>query len=497
MSTFYGENIHSAGVKDVAALLTHVHKTQPSWTLVMDGLDLCKQILVASPTTNVIHRNYAVTDGDDNVFARIAPARWLELRAAEADAGVWLHTTCEPGWSQQVIDWHLELMRLCIPRKIKLVVGNWSVGTPDPKAIVVATTLLEMLDEYRDQFVLGLHEYANAVITSGLVGGAPNGKTQEGKVVHPDYVAPASWPLDGEAKILTHWHMGRYKFWVEYCKSVKITPPRMVLTEVGFDDVSDIDWWTKTLPHTNLYTNIGGFKTLQAYWTRIFPDWSEDRAYYEQLKYAEHNVYQDSPVEGGCVYCLGHIDKRWESDDIEEHTEFLSYLEADALTHTMTPNYTPAPFVAGGKYKISCPGTTRNIRANAGIGTGAFVGQVADGTEIVALEQVVVSIDYWWKITTGSITGYVSLDGNRVQMIRQPDVIELPPPSDPPPVVPPTPKTGYVPNAAQVAAFEAWRVDLMATIATNATKITDLNAENTKLANRMAAIDDLLASLKV
>lgn len=490
--TFYGENIHAQGLKDVAALLTHVQKTQPNWELVMDGLDLCKQIKVASPTTNVIHRNYAATNGDDDVFKRYSPQQWLDAHANDIAAGGWLHTTCEPGWSQAVIDWHIELMLLCVPQRIKLVVGNWSVGTPDPAHIVMANRLLEMLDEHRNIFVLGLHEYANAVITSGFVGGAPNGYDKDGLRVHPDYILPHTWPVGSEAKALTKWHIGRFQFWLDYCNSAKINPPRIVLTETGFDDVNDIGWWTAGLPRTGQYTNIAGFKTLQAYWTKIFSDWSEDRAYFEQLDYAEKNIFNDTPVEGGCLYCYGHIDPKWEPDDLEGHTEFLSYLEANALTHTMTPNYTPASFVAGAKYKISCPGTVRNIRETPGTGTGAFVGKINDGVLVTALEQEIKGVDYFWKIKSDTILGWISLDGNRVQMIRQPEVV-VPPVIIPPP---PPPKVGYTPTPAQIAAFEAFRVDLMTTQAANENKIAALTAENRKLAERLTLVDSILATIK-
>lgn len=443
--TFYGLNIHAAGVKNQAALLTHLHKTQPSFVLVMDGLDLCKQIQIASPDTKVIHRNYAATNGDDDVFKRFTPQQWLDVHKDDIAANMWLHTTCEPGWSQEVIDWLVALMRLAIPLKVKLIIGGWSVGTPDFSVIPMAKTMLQLLADHSDLFILSLHEYANAVITSGFVGGAPNGKTEDGRVVHPDYVPATNWPLNGQAQVLTHWHMGRYQFWIDYCEAVNIKPPRIVLTEVGFDDVSDIAWWTKTLPHTGGYANIAGFKTLQAFWTQVFPNWSEDRAYYEQLKYAEHNIYQDGIVEGGIIYCYGHIDKKWEPDDVEEHTEFLSYLEADALTHTMTPNYTPTPFVANAKYTLVIKGAYRNLREKAGVGTGVLVGQVTAGAEVVALEQQIVGLDYWWRIRLADNTeGWVSLDGGAVEMRKVvPPPIVIIPPVVIPDVPPMTPETFY------------------------------------------------------
>lgn len=442
--SFYGFNIHAVGVKNTEYLINHVRRARPKWLLVMDGLELCKQLLAASPETNVIHRNYGVTQGDDGVFAKVSPEQWLDLRAKEAEEGVWLMTTCEPGWGADVIAWHVRLMKLCIPRKIRLVVGNWSVGTPDPSVIEMAKPLLELCAAHPELFVVGLHEYANAVITSGFTGGAPDGWDQgHNKQHHPDYQKPESWPLNGEAKIKTKWHIGRFQFWLEYCRSVGIPLPRIVLTETGFDDVSDVKFWTNTLPRTDGYDGIRGFKTLQTYWKQVFPQWSHDRAYFEQLKYAQGNIFEGTPVEGACIYCYGHIDPNWAQFDTEGHTELLGYLED--YTVQPTPNYKPAEFVAGDTYTLVIKGAYRNLRETPGVGTGKLVGQVNAGEVVTALEQKIVASDYWWKIQTkAGDVGWVSFDGGAVEMRK----IVPPPVVVPPPVIVlPTPAPETKPTA--------------------------------------------------
>ncbi len=441
MTSFYGYNIAARGVKNPTALIEHVVKAKPRWLAVMDGLALAQQLQTASKETNVIHRNYGVTNGDDDVHKRYTPQAWLDLHKFDIDAGMWLMTTVEPGWSKEVIDWHVALMKLCIPDKIKLVIGNFSVGTPDPNNLEIGLPMFRLLDDHRDQFALGLHEYANAVITSGFVGGAPNGITESGTRVHPDYTQPGSWPLNGEARILTKWHCGRFQFITKYCQLNGINPPRIVLTETGFDDVSDIKWWSKNLVHTPPYADIGAYKTLPNYWRTIFPDWSQDKAYWKQMEYAENNIYANTTVEGGLFYCYGHIDTKWEPFDLEGHSEFLGYIEGDVVSIPTLPGYTPSAFEVGAKYTLVIAGAYRNLRDKPGLGTtGALIGQVNAGAEVVALEQRIVSTDYWRriKVVSSGLEGWVSLDGNAVEMRRivdPPDVIVLPPPSIPYPEV--------------------------------------------------------------
>lgn len=437
MTSFYGLNIHSQGIKDPTKLLAHIRKTSPSWCMTMDGLGLAEQIKAVSPSTNVIHRNHGVTGGDDDVFAKVSPERWLELRSKEADSGVWLMTTCEPGWGADVIAWHVRLMELCIPRKIRLVVGNWSVGTPDPALIPIARKLFEMLDTHRDLFVLGLHEYANAVITSGFVGGAPDGYTEShDKQHHPDYQKPSSWPLNGEARILTKWHMGRFQFINDYCKAVGINPPRIVLTETGFDDVSDVKFWSNKLPRTSPYTDIRGYKTLAAYWKQIAPEWSHDRAYFEQLRYAENNIYAGSNVEGGLIYCYGHIDPRWDSFDLEGRTEFVQLLEADAVaTKPLNPVYTVPETVVNGRYSVHFAFNAINVRAAPIVTSTAPIGQLKNGDVVTWLERTTTGGEYWDKVRKENaglvVEGWISRQAGAVTLEAVPVIVDTPPVSDP------------------------------------------------------------------
>lgn len=436
--SFYSFNTHAQGVKDPTKLLAHIRKTTPAWHLVMDGLGLAEQIKAVSPSTNVIHRNHGVTGGDDDVFAKVSPERWLELRSKEADSGVWLMTTCEPGWGADVIAWHVRLMELCIPRKIRLVVGNWSVGTPDPALIPMARKLFEMLDAHRDLFVLGLHEYANAVITSGFVGGAPDGYTEShDKQHHPDYQKPSTWPLNGEARILTKWHMGRYQFINDYCKAIGINPPRIVLTETGFDDVSDVKFWSNKLPRTSPYTDIRGYKTLAAYWKQIAPEWSHDRAYFEQLRYAENNIYAGSNVEGGLIYCYGHIDPKWQPFDLEGRTEFLELMEAYAVAKPTTkPFITPVPMPtdAAGSIRIR----VKNVQINVRSGNGTEyqdAGDLKAGQEVTLyrfpVKRDTQGLNWQWVDITDKLGGWVCTSVLQFERVEPPIVVDVPPVSDP------------------------------------------------------------------
>jgi hypothetical protein len=314
-------NIHAQAVHDHDRLMQHLKKIQPASVLVMDGLGLAQEIKAVIPGTIVIHRNWGATEGDDNAFAKVSPEQWLELRGKEAEGGIFLYTTNEPGWGQDVIDWHVKLIEMAAPRRVPLVIGNWAVGTPQPDQWVMARRMLELLDEHRDLFILGLHEYACGVITSGLVGGPPDDPS------HPNFIPMENWPQD--VSHLTMWHCGRFKFVLDFCDKAKIKPPRIIMTEHGMDDVSDIKPWSETLKKTSPYLNIRGWKSATDQWNDWFggKGWSPQRAYFEQMAWADRVIYWNSVVEAQLIYCWGHRDPMWEQFDICEADEFHSLLE--------------------------------------------------------------------------------------------------------------------------------------------------------------------------
>lgn len=334
-------NIHGQNVPDSPRLLAHLQRVQPTSVLVLDALGLAKEIKAMLPDTIVIHRNYGVTGGDDDVWGRVSPEKWLELRASESEGGIYLYTTNEPGWGADVLNWNTRLMELAAPRGVRLVVGNWAVGTPLPEQWPMARRLLELCNQYRDLFILGLHEYGCGVLTSGLVGGAPDDSR------HTNYIPVNNWP--SEAGSLTRFHCGRFKFLLDYCHSINLPPPRIILTEHGMDDVSDIKFWSEKLRVRQPYLNVRGWKTLQDQWSDWYGamGWSPQRAYFEQLAWADRAVYRNSPVEAQLVYCWGHSSQMWEQFDVAEAHELHSLLETYAQQGVPEPVPTPpASFVA-------------------------------------------------------------------------------------------------------------------------------------------------------
>lgn len=127
---------------------------------------------------------------------------------------------------------------------------------------------------------------------------------------------------------LTQFHCGRFNFLIQYCQRVGIRPPRVVLTEHGMDDLSDIKAWSSGLNVTPGYLNVRGWKSLTQQWEDWYGGrgWSPQRAYFEQLKWADNVIYRNSIVEGQCIFSWGHSSGMWEQFDIEPAEELQDLL---------------------------------------------------------------------------------------------------------------------------------------------------------------------------
>lgn len=327
MTSRISVNIHGLNVPDENRLLRFLDRLQPQAVVVLDSLDLSRNIKKRLPNTTVIWREFG-SKGDGDLHKQSSAVEWLNHHTFQARDGIVQHVLNEPPFDEAVIRWLTELLREAATRRIPLIVGNWAVGNPIPEQWPMARELLQLLVEHRDLFILGLHEYAGGVVTSGLYGGYPdNAGVAPGKPGGMNLVRPSSWPND--VSNVTRYHMGRFKFLVDYCKAAKLELPRIILTEHGFDDTSDIKAWLDTLKCNAPYLNVRGWKTLQDQWSVWFGPlgWTPERAYFEQLKWANETIYAHSPVEAQCIFCWGHSSKDWFQFDIAEAFELQSLLE--------------------------------------------------------------------------------------------------------------------------------------------------------------------------
>lgn len=359
-------NVHAQGVRNATPLKDLLREIDPAAVLVMDGFGLLLELKSILPNTICIDREYP----DVSVFSK-SPAQWLKEKADKVGStGVWVYTTNEPGLTKEVIAWHVELIKLNAKRQYPIRIVGVNLGVGQPENWNDAKEFLQLADKYRDWFILGLHEYAAVVPTSGFIGGNP---------VERGFALADGWPRgDNLDKIKPPnggmYHCGRVFSLNAYCKTEGITPPRVILTEHGFDHLNDLESWYNTLQLTQKYGNIRGWKTLVDQWRIFYPQWSEGRALFESLKYLDSELYKNTNVEAQLIFCWGFIDREWESFDVSTNDVFHTFLKEyvrGILMATPANPTVPRPNPAGLSYKGKIT-TASRVRVGNGTSYGVL-----------------------------------------------------------------------------------------------------------------------------
>lgn len=330
----------------------------PTWLLIMNATRLAIETARRYPNTQVIARSYAPADDNplqswgtwQNFLAHVKNDLNAALNGEPLPPNLWIYTNNESGDSNEL---HSYLTGLISQPELKFVVGNYSVGTPqNVSRWHELRDFLRLVSDNRHRAVLGLHEYFCVLSTSGFIGGAPN------HPAHPDYTIRANWPTD--ASNLTKWHCGRLDFILAACSQYGIKSPRIVLTEHGADNLTDIADWAQSLPKTPPYEVNRGWRSLWNAWRTLYgADLDVEWFFVDCLIYLDMAVYEDSIVEGQLIYSL-FASEQWKQFDIA-YTDIPDMLRKYA--GTLLPPTTPPPVEPPPDVPIPAPETVTLTKA--------------------------------------------------------------------------------------------------------------------------------------
>lgn len=436
-----GYNINAQGVRDKGRLLAHLERLRPAWLLVMDGVGLAVELKQRLPQTQVIHRAWP----DDGVPGE-TPTAWVARKVREVGgADVWCYTSNEPPANDALFRWHVETVQKARQAGLKLVVGNFAVGQPEPAAWARAHELLGLLGANPEALVLGLHEYACGFALSGAPG-------------FEGLIAPGKWP-ENPRDLGKLYHCGRFQFLMDYCRDQGMRPPRIVMTEAGFDDLSDVAAWRDTLAVTPPYGRIRGWKTLPVQWAKWWPQWSAERAYGEQLDYLWRGLYDHSPVEALLLFTWSSA-TQWEAFDVSEAGELHRYLEARMMSSVdVNPGVDDArwrPYTAQ-----SAPNGT-NVRQSPTVSSAVVAtvrGEVA--VQHIPAEAMTAAERARAEPMGALAWRLIKIDETQAVGWARSDVITLKAVATPPPVEP-EPEPAVVTPAMLTAALGALKAELQA-----------------------------------
>lgn len=341
----YGYNINAQNISqgERQYLIDHLREIKASACVVMDNEAFAAELQALFPDMVIISRlnphgniNHPT---DDSINHWMSPRHFLNWRESTIqDRRVYISANNEPPWDASTIQWCLDVAQMAITRGLRVCVGNWSVGMPEPQNIKMADALLHLASNHHEHVVIGLHEYGQDHVTSGRNNASP------------DHMP---LPLEGSP---AGWHMGRVWFWIQRCLDLRINPPRFFLTECGWDVVEG-----------------GGAGQRQARHTWGVDDWETEAA--RQLWWARKAIYMHAgdAIDGACLFTWNGTE-RWRDFEYKNMTTFHRALE----TFVQGEEIPEMPEGTVHTLKLTFSGLRFRAEPN-----GAPITVLRDGTEII------------------------------------------------------------------------------------------------------------------
>jgi len=169
-----------------------------TWALVESNPGQAREL--AAQGWRVVYRDYW-PGPDDNLHDRVTPLQWVaHMMSLDLPPEIYWYCVNEPSHDYEPLQaWLLDAMQLARSQGRRLVVANFSTGLPATEDWRdLFGPLLEALAD--GWHVLGAHEY-----------------------------------LVQAYEVSIPWHVGRFQFALDACKQAGIKPPRIMITEAGFD----------------------------------------------------------------------------------------------------------------------------------------------------------------------------------------------------------------------------------------------------------------------
>lgn len=433
---------------------------------------LIRQIKRIAPNAKPLWRGWpsqALEDG--GIWQRTRPQEWVNYRilpnaAWLKELGVYVVTCNEVGalgidaraWSI----WEAESIRLTWEQfQVRLAVMRFSTGNP-----------LETEHENYNDVLRAASKY-RAILT-------PN-----------EYTA-----LDGN--LSTNWHVNRHKWMGLQQDKLGVERSKVVIGEYA---LCRFDGNNKPDPnhgYDDMNVNIDQHITI--------------------LK--RDGVIYQANGDTACWFVAGHWQEGGGSFDVHHNEPLLLAVEAEAKAGNLDMGLVTTPIKVkdleyGKMYRLNMPGKIVYAYPEKSV-TYKPLGSIPDQAVVEVGTQAMVDHESWLQIRYAVAFagwGWIRIDLIDVRETTTTPIIKIddpstadttPLPSNPslppvaaPPVTPaPEPKMGYTLDAAQIAMFEAFRVEFVAARESNLAEIKNRTAEIEKYTTWISTIDSVLEKAK-
>lgn len=386
--TGLGLNIDLLHLSDAeyATLKNYLLQARPPLIVAMDNYPRAVELARLMPDTAIVYRQYL----PDDIWQQSADA-WVNVHAAlpTPPSNVWFYALNEPPLNADVVRWLDSVARQSLARGWRVVLGNFSVGVPEPSDWLRARSLVDLIARNRERLMLGLHEYFPTY--------APYEFQQT-----PQH--PQAWPpVPASARPFL---LGRFRYLLDFCARERIPTPRIAVTEFGTDTIPAVLAWQS---QTAGYQDRAGYQIARRAWDTWRPSSMTVGQYAGALaRWAWVNLYKAHPeIVGLAWFCAGGQGV-W-----RDHYNVLS--EADFL-QDVTKGFERANMA---NYVINAMGETEATAKVSGVSTlnvraqpttaAAISGTLRDGQTIAYYTDSDAvsyaangSVQYRWYRTTAN-----------------------------------------------------------------------------------------------
>lgn len=359
---------------DVDLLVETLRRNPAPLCVVQNNLQIAERLRREFPTMRVVYRITTQDDPDDNAQRHFTPERYLGRAinmgsfAEAARMGAYIYVNNEPEWSQS-LDWCRQVGQLIVDRGWRGILGNWSVGVPEPEQVSEADALFRLAHVHRGRIILGFHEYFPYGYAAYDVIGAN---------IRPFVEWPTAAPADS-------YLLGRMRRALAYCRS-KGYRVEAAITEYGSDTVHAAGdmravAWANT-------TDRFGWQLAKL----RYPAWhnlglkDSETLYAKSLAWGWKTFYQPwHEVIGAAFFCFGRSGD-WHFYDVSDNRYLLELISKESFNMSTAPTGTTHTIVSPGstlaKARVTMAGgALLNVRALPHTGA-TIVNKLRTGDEI-------------------------------------------------------------------------------------------------------------------
>lgn len=342
-------NINGANFPNRPYFMDFLKRLQPTTLLVMDSYDLAISLAASLPNTKIVHRSYA--HNEDRQWLDETPESYVARETAWGHFEIWRNVLNEPPIGDPLLmAWLVDVAQRFAEKGYKAVLGNFAVGSYeqrhvesgyfDPLLMSVYTANMYMTNMY-----IGVHEYTSILLPFGV------GQWSFEQLYTKSDCQPEFWPTELPVKrvganLPGYWHIRRSDWLTLRAREQGWLAPQFWITESGWDALPDmgnagaLDHFKNTYGIPAPHTSLRGVNTLRNVWRDYFPQWSFERAAFEQLKWL-NSIYPENYVGFNLFTVNGNDD--WKKDAGCDYSELYELHDLLLAEKQAPPAPTPIP----------------------------------------------------------------------------------------------------------------------------------------------------------